>query len=95
MPKLTLEERRLQILRQQLSGKTVAKSYIVKKTVPKFDSEIINKATSEVLTSSIKLEDTSYLFYDLKKIAILSTLAISSQLIIYYSLQMNLIRLWN
>lgn len=94
MPKLSLEERRLQILRQQLSGKAASKSASDHKNTLKLDSTVFQNPVSEASTATLKLEDTSYLFKDLKKIALLSGLAIAVQLSLFYSLQMKLIRLW-
>ncbi|OGE33372.1 hypothetical protein A3E66_03755 [Candidatus Daviesbacteria bacterium RIFCSPHIGHO2_12_FULL_37_16] len=85
-----MDEKRLQILRQQLSQKSMSLSS--KKTKEVEMREISTPVAAT--TAALKIEDTNYLYKDLRKIIILSVLALALQGILYYSLQMNLIRLW-
>ena len=94
MPKLTLQERRLQTLRRQLQNKpssVVNHNPTAEKTAVQ-DSEFIAKVPQ--LESSMRAENTTlltsdaYLKKDLTKVLILGTLAIAIELCLY-SLQAN------
>ena len=95
MSKLTLEEKRLLKIRQQLFGKEDTTPQ-VKKT--KFDAPQIPQASTALI------KESSYLKTDLIKIALLTTLALGIQFILflsaceertcsYWSLQNNLLKL--
>lgn len=81
VPKVSLEQRRLEALRRQLQGK---------KAEPR-EREVSSKSGSFNLSQSSVtptisqpiLEDTTYLKHDLTRILILSTLAIAFQLCLY------------
>ena len=90
MPKISLDEKKLQILRQQLSQKSVDSSSRKDKEVEVREKSLPVAAS----TTALKIEDTNYLYKDLRKILILSFLALALQGILYVGQQMNLIRLW-
>lgn len=77
MPKLTLEERRLQTLRSQLHGKSQIQSKPEKQTHSTFSFQA-NQPSPAASKS-----DTLYLKKDLLKILILGTLAIALQICLY------------
>lgn len=87
MPKITLDEKRLQILRQQLSGKSVDAS-------PRIVPQTIISTPTQVSTGASIVEDTSYLSQDLRKIFTLSAVAVALQGALFFSLQMKLVHLW-
>ena len=89
MPKISLDEKRLQILRQQLSSRSSTSNSKNEVRVEKREV-----SAPVVSASAIKPEDVGYLYKDLRKIIILSVLALALQGILYVSHQMNLIRLW-
>ncbi len=86
MSKLTLEEKRLKILRNQLFGKEPLTTEKVK-VVPQVKA--INQITNSANLTSNK--ESTYLRNDLLRIFLLTTLALSLEFILYFSLQNRLI----
>lgn len=87
MSKLTLEEKRLKALKEQLFGKE--RILPVKTQVSAHTSPI--KLAKNPPSSLLSIQEVSYLKKDLIKVLFLSTLALALQLILYFSLQNNLI----
>lgn len=97
MPKVSLEQKRLESLRRQLYGgpqkvKTVQKVQVKSETGISIDLSHINEGIQ--ISSGMKNNtETVYLSQDLKKIFVLSSIALGVQLLLYLSLKMNLIHL--
>jgi hypothetical protein len=91
MPKLTLEDKRRELLRRQLYGKEVTSP---KSSKPK-SHQAGTYAISNYSTSNSNSEtlNTDYLTRDLTKILIFSVLAIGIQLSLYFLMQHNLVKL--
>jgi hypothetical protein len=89
MPQVTLDQRRLEALRQQLYGKE-KKVTLRKNSLPSTGNYKLSENSLKTVTVA---EDTTYLRNDLLKIAIFSFVAISLQLILFMSLRVNLINL--
>jgi len=79
MPKATLEEKRLENLRRQLSGKMVHPQESSEKS-----SNTKTFSFKASTSSSTTKADTAYLRGDLLKTFILSTLAVAAELSIYF-----------
>lgn len=88
MSKITVDEKRLQNLRQQLFGK---EEHITSKNVYR-ETGGFNLGLTNTKSTVSNFENT-YIYKDLIKISILTLLAFSFQLCIYLSLKNNLIRL--
>jgi len=91
MTKLTLEQKRLQKIKQQLFGK---EDRVI---TPKIQSapQIIKDIKISPVSSggSIISQDANYLKRDLAKIGILTSAAIMIQFLLYFLIQRNLINL--
>lgn len=98
MPKITLEQKRLEQLRRQLYGKerdTVSIKKQPEKTSSSNSSHSYSLAAVETLpgsSQSVSL-DINYLKKDLLKIVSLSATALAAQLLLYFSLQMKIFHL--
>lgn len=99
--KLTDAEKRLQMLKLQLYGKEINYSEKIKKTDNLKDANSSTLPTSSLSADGIgflnhseliQSTDPHYLRKDLIKIFILAFLAISTQLILYFSLNHGLIK---
>ncbi len=88
MATVSLEEKRLQQLKQQLFGKSDSTPV---KITPRQLKEL-NLKTSTI-TSTVNLGEIS-LKTDLLKILILSTLAIAIQLSLFFAIQHNILKLF-
>ncbi|MBI2596040.1 hypothetical protein HYW46_04895 [Candidatus Daviesbacteria bacterium] len=100
MPKVSLDQRRLDVLRQQLYGSPhkitknqqdqnrpdTQKALITADMITR-NAQAFNRINTPVETG------TMYLRQDLTKIFVLSFLALTVQLLLYWSLRMNLIHL--
>lgn len=95
MPKLTIEERRIQTLRQQLQGKQVIQSFSQPKKDEDNSSKVSFSLPSTQTTTIHPIKDTTYLKNDLLKILILSTLAIGTQVLLLLASNNNLVNLSN
>lgn len=96
MPKLTIQERRIQSLRQQLQGKQISfSSSESKKNDISRDKVSFSLPSIESSTSHSSIKDTVYLKNDLLKIMLLSFLAIGAQIILLVASNNNLINLSN
>ena len=82
--KLLSSEKRLQLLQTQLYGKTDENP--TANIQPQYPSSRIQHPSSKT--------DITYLKHDLTKIALLTTLAIGIQLLIYFGSRSNLLRLF-
>lgn len=80
MPKATLEQKRLEALRRQLSGKATHMKAYTKQSEPKGTFSFSSSTPSHSNTKA----DTAYLRGDLLKTLILSSLAIASELSLYF-----------
>lgn len=76
-------EKRLKLLRTQLSGK-----YTPDKSIYK-----VSDIKTGVVTSQTSQSDISYLYQDLRKIGILASLALGTQIILLILSKNNLIKL--
>lgn len=86
-------ERKFKILSQQLYGKPEDQKFRRSDTRK---SEESNRLTGLPVTSDhliIRSSDTTYLKHDLLRIALLSTIAIGSQIALYIAINNNLIKL--
>jgi hypothetical protein len=101
MPKVTLEQKRLEALRRQLQGRgevrdKSSKSHQDAKPTQiswHYDNEIVTKQP-ETKTSSVSSQmSPAFLKRDLLKILILSALAMSLQLMLYFFVRSNLLNL--
>ncbi|MBI3485976.1 hypothetical protein HY025_03450 [Candidatus Daviesbacteria bacterium] len=88
MSKLSLQEKRLQTLRRQLYSKPIVKENKIYETV-KDSTPII-----QISTQPLNIAEISYLRVDLLKVLILSTLAIGTQLLLYFASRNHLINLY-
>lgn len=95
MAKLSIDEKRLKSLREQLYGKE-------RKTAKKFSAEIQSTDNSKIEKSiqsepvhlkhpTNKLSQSNFVGQDLSKIFILSSIAIGTQLILYFALQKGIV----
>ena len=97
MPSQTLDQKRIELLRTQLYGKN---KDINKKSSTSSDSKnssrlysLPNQSASSNNPKSQSREDIHYLRGDLIKITILTTLALGTQLCLYFALQKHLLSL--
>jgi hypothetical protein len=109
MPKVTLEQKRLEALRRQLQGrgevrvkqskshadsKSIETSWLHTQNLHSTDlKEITAKHALAESGSSFFQVGSAYLKRDLLKILILSALAMSLQLLLYFSVRNNLLNL--
>lgn len=83
-------EKRMRILKSQIYGKNPGDQYISKSVnQKKHTSDIPTHRYTDTLISS----DISYLYRDLFKILTFSSIAIGTQIVLYFALSKNLIRL--
>lgn len=100
MPKVTLEEKRLETLRRQLYGKA-QKSDVgnqkseVKTQQPTNDNQysMSNPPPVTLQSPTQSLVDSNYLRKDLTKIFYLSSLALGTQLLLYFLTKNHLVNL--
>lgn len=98
MPKLTLEEKRKEILRRQLYGKEVYSPKSDKVTPVKPQAQVntnrsFSIANYQTPTATSENISVSYLTSDLVKILIFSSLVIAFQIILHFAISNQLIRL--
>lgn len=77
-------ERRLKLLRMQIYGK--------ERESQKFVSSD-SSDSSEAMTPLTPTSDITYLYHDLFKIGVLATFALGAQIILFYLLRNNLLRI--
>ena len=91
MPKHTLEEKRLQTLRQQLYGKEEPKQTSLKSAPKKISyTSAARLNPTATVTSAFT---TPYLKQDLLKVTVLTLIAIGSQLLLYFLLRNQMLKL--
>ncbi len=100
MAKLTLEERRIQTLRQQLLGKhrlviPTQKTKDDPKTTTKSNTFNLSESLDKPSTGTGTTTSATYLKNDLFKILLLSSIAIGAQILLLYAANNNLINLSN
>lgn len=97
MPKLTLEEKRREVLRRQLYGKEVSvvssKQSAVSRSKHDHSAETFSYSEEKTPSTNSLLLTTNYLTSDLTRILIFSTLAIAIQISLYFLMQNNLVKL--
>lgn len=96
MAKLTFQQKRLIALKRQLYGGEKPHIYQSGKQAESVSSHSGNtfaKIAASTPVYTMQVEDVSYLKKDMTKILILSSLAISIQLILYFANQNHLINL--
>lgn len=108
MSKQSSQEKRLQTLKRQLYGggdqqsrfsekkaESSAFSAVPPKAVTKSDLASFSTGNISLATQSVstKMENTSYLKNDLTKILILSSLAIATELILFFTTKNHLVNL--
>lgn len=94
MAKLTLEQKRLEILRRQLYGKGGSVTKTNRSNIGYRVSEASEQrvhATTDKPSTTNDLQTVSFLKRDLFKILILSTLALSLQMLLYLSTKNGLL----
>lgn len=89
MATVTLEQKRLEQLKQQLFGKSDSISFKITPKQLKNENVLKQATTGTIAFNSINLKA------DLVKIAILSALALSIQLFLFFANQNGLIKLFN
>lgn len=82
-------EKRLQLLRRQVYGKTEKASYSASKLVNNTESLIAQALNSGVVYKA----DISFLYQDLLKIGIFATIALSLQIILFFLSRNQIINL--
>ncbi|MBI2196329.1 hypothetical protein HYU45_01825 [Candidatus Daviesbacteria bacterium] len=88
-------EKRLQLLRRQVYGKDI-QSQRVKESKSQYSDTLTYQHTEIPVhrpTDTLISSDLTYLHQDLLKIATLSSLAIGSQIILYFLLKNNILNL--
>lgn len=83
-------EKRLQILRRQVYGKSIDKPEI---QVKQYSNIKTSYNTASANPTTLQLNDLNYLHQDLFKILVLSILAIGAQVTIFFLLQNNILKL--
>ncbi|MBI2022329.1 hypothetical protein HYS97_00550 [Candidatus Daviesbacteria bacterium] len=97
MPKVTLDQKRLDAIRRQLYGKPQAEKIV--KRLPESRNLVLETRPMDGMKQAFVSEtvapsqNTLTLKKDLTKILILSTLALSLQVLLYLSLKNNLLSL--
>lgn len=91
MPKKTLEEKRLENLRRQLSGKSHRQEEVMEKV--KTTGSFSFSSSSQSLSSSALKADTAYLRTDLLKILFLSSIAITVEVSLHFLFQSHILNL--
>lgn len=85
-------EKRLKILRQQLYGKEDIKSSAIKYSAKRDDRRPTRLADGS-MSDDYFVSDTAYLYKDLAKIGLFSSLAIGSQLVLFFLIQNHVLNL--
>lgn len=105
MPKVTIDQKRLESLRRQLYGKSPEdkkqKVRTAHSSITQAETAIYNKevtpATKSPISANLTRESSNqtafYLKKDLTKILILSAIALALQTLLYFSLQNHLMNL--
>ncbi len=88
MPRLTLQEKRLETLKRQLSGRMVETKVYSRPNEP---NHVQHAATTTFSHQAV--EDTSYLQRDLLKIAALTTGALVIQFLLFFASRNHLLNL--
>jgi hypothetical protein len=101
MPKITLEQKRLEALRRQLQGRGEVrdkslKSHLEAKPTQRswqYNSETVTKQPGTKTSSVSSQISPAFLKRDLLKILILSALAMSLQIMLYFFVRSNMLNL--
>lgn len=93
MPKLSVDQKRLELLRQQLYGKEKPLAAPNKPTLKNNGSVSGISNQPPVILKKEPLSETGYLKKDLTKILILSTLVLVIQFSLFFAVSKNLINL--
>ncbi len=91
MSKLTLEEKRLQQIRQQLFGKERPSTKASKSVV--LDTKVTSTPNYFTSVAANNLGEARYLKQDISKVIILSILAVAGQFILHYLSTQGIINL--
>lgn len=101
MSKLTLQEKRLETLRRQLYGvgenkaskKVVVVNKLIKENTSSFALTEAKIGSANLTSTNQTVQDSLFLKKDLTRIAVLSTVALVTQILLYYGFLHNLIKL--